>query len=71
MKPLKSLGHDPADLMRALDLARGYGEELYTGVFYRNPAPPPTLDSLVRERQQALSRDALPRERILEMFVPH
>jgi 2-oxoglutarate ferredoxin oxidoreductase subunit beta len=68
MKPLEGLGHDAANLMSAMDLARAYGTELYTGVFYRNPQPPPTLDSLVRERNQILARDALPRERILDLF---
>jgi 2-oxoglutarate ferredoxin oxidoreductase subunit beta len=70
MKSLASLGHDPKDRMRAFELAAQYGEELYTGVFYRNPEPPPTFDALVRERQQALA-GALPRERILDMFVQH
>jgi 2-oxoglutarate/2-oxoacid ferredoxin oxidoreductase subunit beta len=67
MKPLKD--HDATDLLAALDKARAYGSELYTGVFYRNPAPPPTLDSLVRQRQQDLSPGALPRERILDLFL--
>ncbi len=31
MKPLASLGHDPANQLAALDLARAYGTELYTG----------------------------------------
>ena len=69
MKPLKGLGHDPANLLSALDLARAYGTELYTGVFFRNPEPPPTLGALVRERQRQLGNDAHPRERILEMFL--
>jgi 2-oxoglutarate ferredoxin oxidoreductase subunit beta len=68
MKPLKSLGHDPADRIRAMDLAQHYGQELYTGVFYRNPNPPPTFEALVRERQAAMAAGAPPRERILEMF---
>jgi 2-oxoglutarate/2-oxoacid ferredoxin oxidoreductase subunit beta len=69
MKALASLGHDPSDLLRALDLARSYGTELLTGVLYRNPAPPPTYESLVRARQQALSAGAPPRERILDLFL--
>jgi len=68
MKPLSSLGHDPKDKLRAFDLAQAYGKELYTGVFYRNPNPPPTFDALVKERQEQLSAGAPPRERILEMF---
>jgi hypothetical protein len=38
-------------------------------VFYRNPEPPPTYDALVRERQALLSKDAQPRERILDLFI--
>jgi len=68
MKALASLGHDPADRLRAMDLAQAYGSELYTGVFYRNPQPPPTYDALVRARQAELSKSALPRERILDVF---
>jgi 2-oxoglutarate ferredoxin oxidoreductase subunit beta len=69
MISLESLGHDPKDRLRAMDLAQEYGTKLYTGVFYRNPDPPPTFESLVRERQAALSEGAAPRERILELFV--
>jgi 2-oxoglutarate ferredoxin oxidoreductase subunit beta len=69
MKPLKSIGHDASDQLRALDLARAYGKELYTGVFYRNPAPPPTYDALVRLRQAEQSKLARPRERILDAWL--
>ena len=69
MKSLASLKHDPTDLLAALDLARAYGDELYTGVFYKNPQPPSTRDSLVRERQAQRAASALPRERILDLFV--
>lgn len=69
MESLESLGHDATDRLRAMDLARAYGTKLYTGIFYRDPNPPPTYESLVRERQAALEKDALPRERILELFV--
>jgi 2-oxoglutarate ferredoxin oxidoreductase subunit beta len=68
MKTLASLGHDPSDRMRAFELASHYGEELYTGVFYRDPSPPPTFGALVRERQRSLE-GGLPRERILESFI--
>ncbi|MBM3853169.1 MAG: 2-oxoacid:ferredoxin oxidoreductase subunit beta [Verrucomicrobia bacterium] len=54
MRKLAAEGHDPSNLLRALDLAQSYTTELYTGVFYRNPNPPPTYDQLVRERQAAL-----------------
>ena len=70
MKPLASLGHDPADQLAALDLARSYGTELYTGVFYRNPRPPPTYEALVRERQAELQRgEPRRRERVLDGFL--
>ena len=68
MKALANLGHDPADRLKAMALAADYGKELYTGVFYRNPQPAPTYDSLVRQRQTELHPKALPRERVLELF---
>jgi 2-oxoglutarate/2-oxoacid ferredoxin oxidoreductase subunit beta len=69
MKTLASLGHDQEDRLAAMGLAQQYGQALHTGVFYKNPAPPPSLDALVRERQSALAGKGLPRERILEMFL--
>jgi 2-oxoglutarate/2-oxoacid ferredoxin oxidoreductase subunit beta len=69
MKTLASLGHDPGDQLRALDLARAYGRELYTGVFYRNPEPPPTYDAQVRIRQAEHARNRRPRERVLDRFL--
>jgi 2-oxoglutarate ferredoxin oxidoreductase subunit beta len=69
MKPLASLGHNPGDQLRALDLARAYGKELYTGVFFRNPQPPPTYDALIRLRQAELSKDRRPRDRVLDRFL--
>jgi 2-oxoglutarate ferredoxin oxidoreductase subunit beta len=68
MKTLESLGHNPQDRMKAFELATHYGIELYTGVFYRDPNPPPTYEAMAQERQKQLAGDALPRERILEMF---
>jgi len=68
MKTLASLGHDPKDYLKALEWSTHYGRELYTGVFYKNPEPPPSYDALVRERQKELSKGALPRERILDLF---
>jgi len=70
MKSLASLGHDPADRLKAMDLAQDYGTKLYTGVFYRNPNPSPTLGSAVAERQQALRKGARPLESILDGFRP-
>ena len=69
MIPLQSLGHDPSSRIKAMDLAQEYGTKLYTGVFYRNPTPPPTFEALALERQEKLSAGALPREKILELFV--
>jgi 2-oxoglutarate ferredoxin oxidoreductase subunit beta len=66
---LESLGHDSSDRLAAMNLAQSYGEKLHLGVFYRDPSPPPTYDALVRERQALLSKDALPRERILDLFI--
>jgi 2-oxoglutarate ferredoxin oxidoreductase subunit beta len=68
MKSLASLSHDPSDRMRAFELASHYGDELYTGVFYRNPSPPPTYGALIKERQAELA-GGLPRERILDSFI--
>jgi 2-oxoglutarate ferredoxin oxidoreductase subunit beta len=68
MQPLASLGHDPADRLKAMALASEYGQKLYTGVFYRNPEPPPTFEAQARKRQEETRSQARPRERILEMF---
>jgi 2-oxoglutarate/2-oxoacid ferredoxin oxidoreductase subunit beta len=69
MISLESLGHDPADRLQAMGLAQEYGVKLHTGVFFRNPVPPPTFESLAKERQAALAPQALPRERILDLFL--
>jgi len=71
MQSLKQLGHDPSNRLKAMDLAQEYGTRLYTGVFYKNPSPPPTYDAGVRERHAALKGTGLARESILQMFVPH
>src|SRR5512145_1366235 len=52
MQPLASLGHDPADRLKAMALASEYGQKLYTGVFYRNPDPPPTFEAEVLRRRE-------------------
>jgi 2-oxoglutarate/2-oxoacid ferredoxin oxidoreductase subunit beta len=70
MVTLDSLGHDPANRIRAMELAQDYGRSLYTGVFYRDPEPCPTYEGAVRERQRALAASAPPRERILDAFAP-
>jgi len=71
MKHLEDLGHNPGNRIEALDKAQSYGQALLTGVFYRDPDPPPTLGALVHERQQRLMAGAAPRARILDMFVQH
>jgi 2-oxoglutarate/2-oxoacid ferredoxin oxidoreductase subunit beta len=58
MRKLAAEGHDATNRIRAMELAQEYGRTLYTGVFYRNPAPPPTYESLIRERQQGMQAKA-------------
>jgi 2-oxoglutarate ferredoxin oxidoreductase subunit beta len=70
MESLQSLGHDPADRLKAMGLAAEYGSKLYTGVFYRNPEPPPTFEAQARQRQIETAPTARPRERILDGFLP-
>jgi 2-oxoglutarate/2-oxoacid ferredoxin oxidoreductase subunit beta len=69
MKPLAKLGHDSTDRLAAMGLAQHYGTELHTGILYKNPAPPPTLDALAKDRQRELAGKGLPRARILDMFL--
>ena len=68
LQKLAAMGHDPANQSGAFELAQQYGKELHVGVLYRNPNPPPTYDSLVRERQTQLAPKAVPRDRLLDMF---
>jgi 2-oxoglutarate ferredoxin oxidoreductase subunit beta len=68
MEGLAELGHDATDRLKAMALASEYGTKLYTGVLYRNPAPPPTYGADTHRRQEEMMGDALPRERILETF---
>jgi 2-oxoglutarate ferredoxin oxidoreductase subunit beta len=55
MKKLSDLGHDPTNRLRAMELAQDYGTALYTGVFYRDPNPPPTYGSQIAELQGKLA----------------
>jgi 2-oxoglutarate ferredoxin oxidoreductase subunit beta len=55
MKRLAELGHDPTNRLRAMELAQDYGRALYTGVFYRNPTPPPTYGSQIAALQDSLA----------------
>jgi 2-oxoglutarate ferredoxin oxidoreductase subunit beta len=52
-----------------MDLAQAYGRKLYTGVFYRNPDPPPTYEQLAQKLQESSRATARPRERILDLFL--
>jgi 2-oxoglutarate ferredoxin oxidoreductase subunit beta len=70
MKPLATIGHDAGDRLQAMALAQTYGTELYTGVFYRDPAPRPTYETRVRARRAELRASARSKDRILETFVP-
>jgi len=70
MENLESLGHDSGDQLRAMGLAQAYGSKLYTGVFYRNPAPPPTYTDAARQRRSDMAGTARPMAQILERFRP-
>jgi 2-oxoglutarate/2-oxoacid ferredoxin oxidoreductase subunit beta len=70
MERLEDLGHDPADRLRAMEMAQHYGRRLLTGVLYREPSPAATYESLVRERHSALGAGAPPRAQILDRFLP-
>jgi 2-oxoglutarate ferredoxin oxidoreductase subunit beta len=65
LRKLAAEGHDVTNRIRAMELAQEYGRTLYTGVFYRNPAPPPTYESLIRERQRELQGKASALEQFL------
>ncbi len=52
MRKLAAEGHDVSNRLRAMELAQDYGKELYTGVLYRNPNPPPTYGSQIKVLQQ-------------------
>jgi 2-oxoglutarate ferredoxin oxidoreductase subunit beta len=67
MKKLSDLGHDPTDRLRAMDLASAYSTELYTGLFYRNPNPPPTYDSHIKQMQSELASQAKPLDKLLAL----
>ncbi|MDE3084389.1 MAG: 2-oxoacid:ferredoxin oxidoreductase subunit beta [Verrucomicrobiota bacterium] len=58
MRKLESEGHDVTNRLRAMELAQEYGKTLYTGIFYRNPQPPPTYGTQIKEIQQKLQSKA-------------
>ena len=43
---LDETGHDPTSFTGAMHAALEWGEKIPIGLFYRNPNPPPSLDSL-------------------------
>ena len=65
IRKLEAEGHDATNRIRAMELAQEYGRTLYTGVFYRNPAPATTYESLIRERQQALHGEDMALDQLL------
>ncbi|MCI0444092.1 hypothetical protein L0152_12880, partial [bacterium] len=67
---VESLGHDTTNRIQAMAMAEEYGRKLHTGVFYRNPKPISTYEQLVKERHTSLMADALPKDRILDLFIP-
>jgi 2-oxoglutarate ferredoxin oxidoreductase subunit beta len=69
MKSLSELDHDASDVIAALHRAQSYGDELYTGVFYRKPEPDQTYGEQVRELHARLGADARPAARILDQFL--
>jgi 2-oxoglutarate ferredoxin oxidoreductase subunit beta len=58
MRKLEAEGHDPSNRLRAMELAQDYGNTLYTGIFYRNPNPPPTYEDQILELQHKLQPKA-------------
>ena len=68
LQALFTIGNDASDRLKAIALASEYGSKLYTGVLYRNPDPPPTYGAATRQRQEHMTAEALPKERILETF---
>ena len=65
MKKLSEMGHDSSNRIRAMELASAYSTELYTGVFYRNPNPPPTYDTFLKQQQAELASQARPLDHLL------
>ena len=70
IQDLRAVGHDPADWLHGMDLAREYSTKLYTGVFYKNPTPAPTLADAIKGLQDELMPKAMARKDILSMFAP-
>jgi 2-oxoglutarate ferredoxin oxidoreductase subunit beta len=71
MITLESISHDPTDWSAAAGRAREQGEKFYSGILYRNPTPPPTYGQNVSQRHQSLANKAVPRQDILNRFLPN
>ncbi len=70
MQSLEELGHDPANQLKAYDLAEDYGNKLYTGIFYKDPNPGTSMDRLIKQRVQELNGKGAPKSDILSRFLP-
>jgi 2-oxoglutarate ferredoxin oxidoreductase subunit beta len=68
MEKLSDMGHDPTNRLQAMERAQAYGTRLFTGVYFRDPSPPPTHDRALRERKATLDGHSS-RERILDVFA--
>ena len=69
MKSLASLGHDPADRLKAMELAPDYGKELLHGRLLPQPRAAADLRRPgPASARRSSSRRRLPRERILDLF---
>jgi len=55
MVSLEAAGHDPANRLRAMELAQDYGTKLYTGVLYRDPSGSPPYEVHAKARQDAMA----------------
>ena len=69
MQALADLGHDSTDMLAAMGRAQTYGQDLFTGVFYRNPTPQSTYEDNVRELHERFEAGKHPRENILDLFI--
>ena len=58
LQRLSDLGHDPSDRLRAIELAQHYGRALHTGIFYRNPSPPPSYERQIAELKRRVAGPA-------------
>lgn len=67
LKKLSDIHYDPTHRLKAMSIAQTYGRELWTGVLYRDPNPPPTYETLMRSRKTHEGD----RDRVLERFIQH